>query len=88
MSHKLTLTALLNDLALAEVPLVLVLDDYHLITNTAVHTAMILLIDRLPPRVHLVVTSRVEPPWLRRCGWGRQGGCALTWMPDGRCFCC
>jgi len=41
---------------------VLVLDDYHLIDAQYIHTAMAYLLDHLPPRVHLVLASRADPP--------------------------
>lgn len=41
----------------------LVLDDYHLIENQSLHTALEFWIDHLPANVHLIVTTRVDPPW-------------------------
>lgn len=55
------LTTLLNDL-LDCPPVVLVLDDYHVITNSAIHKAIDFLLDHLPPTLHLVMTSRSRPP--------------------------
>ena len=43
-------------------PLVFVLDDYHLLTATPVHQAVTFLLDHLPPALHLVITSRTDPP--------------------------
>jgi len=40
----------------------LVLDDYHLIESRAVHDSVTFLIDHLPPRLHLVLSSRADPP--------------------------
>jgi LuxR family maltose regulon positive regulatory protein len=59
---EVALTFLLNDLATLPTKVALVLDDYHLIENTAIHDAVTLLLDRLPPQMHLVLTSRVAPP--------------------------
>ena len=56
------LTLLLNEMATLAEPLALVLDDYHLITNPAIHEALTLIIDRLPATVHLVIISRADPP--------------------------
>jgi LuxR family maltose regulon positive regulatory protein len=56
------LTALVNEIAAAPDPLVLVLDDYHLITARPVHDAITFLLDHLPPQVHLVIASRADPP--------------------------
>ncbi|MCX7976138.1 MAG: hypothetical protein N2646_03595, partial [Bellilinea sp.] len=55
--------ALINDLTDHGVEnLVLVLDDYHHITQPSIHDAMTYLIDRLPPGLHLVFISRADPP--------------------------
>jgi LuxR family maltose regulon positive regulatory protein len=43
--------------------LVLVLDDYHLINNPAVQDSLFFFLENLPPRVHLVISSRADPPW-------------------------
>ena len=42
--------------------MVLVLDDYHVVTETAVHDSIRFLIDHMPPQLHLVILSRSEPP--------------------------
>ncbi len=55
-------TQLLNQLAASGQPLLLVLDDYHLIHNELVQTAVALFIEHLPPNAHLVLTSREDPP--------------------------
>lgn len=56
------ISILLNDLAAHERPFILVLDDYHLITSETIHAALAFFIDHLPPWLHLVITSREEPP--------------------------
>ena len=56
------LTALLNDLAATPHDLILVLDDYHVIDAQPVHAALTFLLDHLPPQLHLVMTSRANPP--------------------------
>src|SRR5215207_239351 len=57
-----TLTALINELAAADVRTVLVLDDYHALEASAVHEAMTFLLDHLPAQVQLLVASRADPP--------------------------
>ncbi len=66
-SCQTLLTVLLNELAVLTTPVVLVLDDYHLITTTAIHEALAFMVDHLPPTLHLLITSRTEPPlpWAR-----------------------
>ena len=39
-----------------------VLDDYHLIEDPAIHTALTFLLDHLPPALHFVLAGRREPP--------------------------
>lgn len=57
-----TLTRLLNDFTGVEDDVILLLDDYQVITNSAIHEALTFLLDHLPPRLHLVLTSRADPP--------------------------
>ncbi|WP_420630662.1 LuxR C-terminal-related transcriptional regulator [Candidatus Leptofilum sp.] len=55
-------TQLLNQLARQKQPLLLVLDDFHLITNDLVQAAIALFVEHLPPNTHLLLTSREDPP--------------------------
>jgi LuxR family maltose regulon positive regulatory protein len=57
------LTALVNELAAISMrDLALVLDDYHVIRNEAVHAALAFLLEHLPPQMHLIIASRTDPP--------------------------
>jgi len=51
----------INDLADLPDDVVLVLDDYHLIRNHDIHSLLELLIEHLPPQLHLVLISRSDP---------------------------
>lgn len=52
---------------------VLVLEDYHFVTQVEVHQLLTLLLDHLPSHVHLVLISRTEPPLpLARLRVGQQ----------------
>lgn len=42
--------------------MILVLDDYHLIEAHAIHNALTLLLEHLPPQMHLVIATREDPP--------------------------
>ena len=61
-------TMLINDLAEfqsdheQQFPLLLILDDYHLIATEAIHDSLNFLIDHLPPALHLIITTRSDPP--------------------------
>ncbi|MFV9506027.1 MAG: protein kinase domain-containing protein [Oscillochloridaceae bacterium umkhey_bin13] len=54
--------ALLDELETREQAAVLVLDDYHLMSEAAIHADLAFLIDQLPPSMRVVVASRSEPP--------------------------
>ncbi len=41
---------------------VIVLDDYHVIDEPAVHRLVAALVERLPPRARLAIATRVDPP--------------------------
>jgi LuxR family maltose regulon positive regulatory protein len=56
------LTALLNDLSAGSETVVIVLDDYHLITDGAIHQAMTFILQHMPVQLHLVIAGRAEPP--------------------------
>ena len=56
------LPLLINDLAELVEPVVLVLDDYHLIENGEIHGAIALLVERLPSTTQLVISTRSDPP--------------------------
>lgn len=43
-------------------PVTLVLDDYHLVTNDAVHAGLERLVELAPPHVTIVLCTRVDPP--------------------------
>jgi LuxR family maltose regulon positive regulatory protein len=60
--ERVVLPLLLNDLSRVASPLVLVLDDYHLVTETACHQTLGFFLDHLPASVHLMLATRVDPP--------------------------
>jgi len=55
------LTTVLNDLGSAPNDIYLVLDDYHLVDGPDIQAGMTFLLERLPPRAHLVVSTREDP---------------------------
>ncbi len=57
------LTLLTNDLSSRQTEdFALVLDDYHLITAEPIHRCVTSLVEHLPPRMHLVLATRADPP--------------------------
>ncbi len=56
------LVSLVNDLDVLAGPMVVALDDYHVIDGAAVHEAVTFLLDNLPAQVTLAMTTRADPP--------------------------
>jgi LuxR family maltose regulon positive regulatory protein len=56
------LPVLLNDLAGLRKPIVLALDDYHLIRSSELHAQMAFFVERLPPNCEVAIATRAEPP--------------------------
>ena len=59
---RVLLPALITRLSALRAPVVLVLDDYHLLTNPKAHTQVELLLHELPRSVQVVVVTRAIPP--------------------------
>jgi LuxR family maltose regulon positive regulatory protein len=56
------LTSLINLTLESCEHLVLVLDDYHVITEQQVHTTLSYLVSHLSPYLHVILATRVDPP--------------------------
>jgi LuxR family maltose regulon positive regulatory protein len=56
------LPVLVNELASLSAPVVVVVDDYHLISNLKSHEHMAFLLTHLPPTAQIVLVTRVDPP--------------------------
>ncbi len=57
------LTLLINDIAEYEGSVALIFDDYQFIQAEEVHNALFNVLDHLPENLHLLLASRVDPPW-------------------------
>jgi LuxR family maltose regulon positive regulatory protein len=58
----LVLPSLVNQLAALRAPVVVVLDDYHVISERSCHDQVAFLLSHLPPAVQLVLVTRADPP--------------------------
>jgi LuxR family maltose regulon positive regulatory protein len=56
-------TLLINDFVAQERTLILILDDYHVVQNPTIHKSVSFLLEHLPAILHLVIATRVDPPW-------------------------
>jgi LuxR family transcriptional regulator, maltose regulon positive regulatory protein len=61
-SMETIVASLINEITAIAHDVVLVLDDYHVITAPSVQRAIAFLLDRLPEPMHLVLASRIDPP--------------------------
>src|SRR5215475_13020023 len=61
-SWELVLTTFINDLAQLSGKGILVLEDYHVITAPQIHEMVVFLLDYLPTTLHLIITTRSDPP--------------------------
>ena len=75
MAHFLSenlLTELINEIDSIPNDFIIVLDDYHVITESSIQDALGFILDNLPEGKHLVISGRSDPPWplarLRACG--------------------
>src|SRR5712692_3033741 len=69
------LTALLQELegrSAPPAPIVLMVDDYQLIEDPAIHQGMSFFLEHLPAHVHLILASRVDPD-LKLSRWRVRG---------------
>jgi LuxR family maltose regulon positive regulatory protein len=55
-------SALINGLADSPTPIVVVLDDLHVVTEPAVYTTLDYLLERLPAQITVAVGTRYDPP--------------------------
>jgi LuxR family maltose regulon positive regulatory protein len=56
------LTTLINEITAIPDNFILVLDDYHILDSKPVDNALAFLLEHLPPQMHLVITTREDPP--------------------------
>lgn len=59
-----SIVRLLNEFATLPEEITIILDNYHRIENSLIHDALTLILDHLPPHIHLIIASRSDPPCL------------------------
>ena len=77
------MTALINKVAAqpdADEVMLLVLDDYHLISSQPVHASLGYLLEYRPPGLHLLLSSRSDPLRPTRFGCLLSG---VSWLTSG-----
>ena len=82
-SFEPLVTALVNEVAGqpdADEVMLLVLDDYHLISSQPVHASLGYLLEHRPPGLHLLLSSRSDPLRPTRLGCLLSG---VSWLTSG-----
>ena len=65
---EVVITRLINEIVehhqgnLQSQPIILIIDDYHLINNQDIHASLNFFLDHLPHFMHLIITTRADPP--------------------------
>jgi len=60
---KIPLTVLINELMTSQREVLLVFEDYHAIRQPLIHEGVAFLLEHLPPRLHVAITTREDPPF-------------------------
>jgi LuxR family transcriptional regulator, maltose regulon positive regulatory protein len=60
--ERWALGSLLNAMGAVKDGFALVLDDYHVLESKSVHESVTFMVEHLPPRARLVISSREDPP--------------------------
>jgi LuxR family transcriptional regulator, maltose regulon positive regulatory protein len=60
-SVEAAMTTIINEVSQTDHPILLVLDDFHLIEDASIRDGIAFLLDHLPAALHVVVASRSDP---------------------------
>ncbi len=75
ISPDLFMTEVINGITQSKAAnsrLIFVLDDYHLIQNRMIHESITFLLENMPAPIHLIITTRADPP-LPLARWRARG---------------
>ena len=61
-SFEALLNILINEIIERDTPFIFVLDDFHVIHSESVLKILAYLLKHLPPQMHLVILTRIDPP--------------------------
>lgn len=60
--YQIIVTLLINEVAAASNPFILILDDYHFVIEPEISEGITYLVEHAPANLHLIISSRTEPP--------------------------
>jgi LuxR family transcriptional regulator, maltose regulon positive regulatory protein len=61
LNLELVLTNLINEISKFPKNITIILDDYHVIETPQIDQAITFLLDHLPPQMHVIIASRIDP---------------------------
>lgn len=62
LNRENIINAIIRDISVSKQPMMLVLDDYHIIKNKEIHTSLEYFLEYMPINLYLVIISREKPP--------------------------
>ena len=62
-SFDVLINQLINETTRLTAPFIIVLDDFHVISSQPVLDMVMFLLEHMPPHIHLMLLSRVDPPF-------------------------
>jgi LuxR family transcriptional regulator, maltose regulon positive regulatory protein len=74
---RAVLSILINELVAVKREIILLLDDYHNIQHPDIHEGVSFLFEHLPPRLHVAIATREDPPFPLAGPRARGGLCEL-----------
>jgi len=63
ISSRTIISILINELSDVDEEVYLFLEDYHWVTDPGIHEAVVFFLRHAPSHCHVVITTRVEPPF-------------------------
>jgi len=63
VSFDNSINILINEISKSVNPFILIMDDFHVIHSQPVLDIVTILLERMPPQMHLVLLSRTDPPF-------------------------
>ena len=62
-NSEIFLPYFINQISEIQEHFLIVLDDYHVITETKIHNLIFRILENQPPQMHMVISTRSDPPW-------------------------
>ena len=61
-NYEAIISLIINEMSELKREVIMVFDDFHVIENEAVCASFSFMVNNLPPQVHIIIATRVDPP--------------------------